>query len=197
MNNDLVSKAVRLIINGGIVIFPTETVYGIGAGLNNTKALEKIFRIKGRPSDKPLTAHIARFSDVDKLAKNVPNSARVLMKKFWPGPLTIVLRGRHSRKTVGIRMPDHPIALALIRAVGPIAAPSANFHNQKPPRSVKEIDPRLARLVDIVLDGGKCKIGKASTVLDTTTKPWRILRKGPLGDKIQKQICHQRKILRK
>lgn len=202
-------RAAHIIKQGGLVIFPTETVYGLGADAFNTRAVAKIFRVKGRPKGKPLIVHVSKKSTIDALARDVPPVARKLVKKFWPGPLTLVFQARasiltlvsgrsafmlhsmkaqHSTKcTVAIRMPDHPVALALIRAAGPLAAPSANFSGQKPPRSVREIPYKLLQQVDLVLDAGRCSVGVPSTVLDLTAPEPKILRHGAISrDKLKR-----------
>jgi L-threonylcarbamoyladenylate synthase len=185
-----IKRAAEIIKKGGVVIFPTETVYGIGADAFNDAAVKKIFRIKGRPENNPLTVHISKLSDVHKIAKKVPRKAIALMKKYWPGPLTVVLPKKKGvpdtvtagRKSVGIRMPDHPVALSLIEQSGTlIAAPSANISGEKSPSSVKEIPDRIKKGADAVLDAGESRIGIHSTVIDFTKSPARILRKGALN----------------
>ncbi len=210
----IIKEAARIIKNGGLVIFPTETVYGLGADAFNARAVAKIFKAKGRPEGKPLIVHVAKKSSMDMLARFVPTVARKLVLQFWPGPLTLVLEaaaglpkfvtgtkrisaqsaivlsmalsaqtGKRVR-TVAVRMPDHPVARALILAAGPIAAPSANFSGEPPPRSIKEIPRALLERVDLVLDAGRTPVGVPSTVLDLTQKVPIILREGAISSKI-------------
>lgn len=188
--NALVKQAAIIIQEGGLVAFPTETVYGLGADALNAKAVEKIFEAKGRPANKGLIAHIADIKDVYKLAKEVPKEAELLMKKFWPGPLTIVLKKSKivpdvtsgGMDTIAIRMPAHKVALALIKeAKTPIAAPSANMSGMPSPTDAEQVIETMQGKIDVIIDSGKTYIGVASTVLDMTVNPPRILRQGALS----------------
>ena len=184
-----ISYAAQIIRRGGIVAFPTETVYGLGANALDTKAVRKIFRAKGRPSDDPLIVHIADEHQLYELASYVPLQAKILMDKFWPGPLTIVLR--KSKKvprittggldTVAIRMPSHSVALELLCAAGvPIAAPSANLFGRPSPTSAQHVLEDLNGKINAVLDGGRTRIGVESTVLDLSGKTPELLRPGKI-----------------
>ncbi|ADL08783.1 translation factor SUA5 [Thermosediminibacter oceani DSM 16646] len=182
-----INLAARVIKNGGLVAFPTETVYGLGANALDEKAAFKIYQAKKRPQDNPLIVHIHSPGELDKLASNVPRTARILMEKFWPGPLTIVLEKSGAvpygttggLDTVAVRMPRHPVALALIRESGvPIAAPSANISGRPSPTTAGDVYEDLAGRVDIILDGGPCEVGVESTVLDLTGEVPVILRPG-------------------
>ncbi|MCX6774443.1 MAG: L-threonylcarbamoyladenylate synthase [Candidatus Micrarchaeota archaeon] len=164
-----IRKASAIIRKGGLVAFPTETVYGLGADALNPKAVKKIFRAKGRPSDNPLIVHIARKNDIYRLAKEVPKSAEKLMREFWPGPLTIVLKKSKAvpkiitagLNTVAIRMPSNKIALKLIKESGvPIAAPSANSSTKPSPTSVASDIPTLLRPGGISLEKLRECLGK-------------------------------------
>jgi len=186
----IIQMAAEIIKKGGLVAFPTETVYGLGANGLDKKAIKKIFKAKRRPQDNPLILHIADLKDLFKLAKKVPKEAQTLVQKFWPGPLTIVLFKRKSipnevsanRDTVAIRMPRNKIAQELIKASGvPIAAPSANLAGRPSPTSAKDVFEDLGREIDLILDGGKTKIGIESTVVDLTVKPPLILRPGAIS----------------
>ncbi|MBI5228219.1 threonylcarbamoyl-AMP synthase [Candidatus Micrarchaeota archaeon] len=188
LNSKLKSSA-KIIRSGGLVVFPTETVYGIGANGLDAKAVKKIFIAKGRPSDNPLIVHIADEKDLSLLVRSIPQKAKVLMKKFWPGPLTIILKkksGVPSSVTAGldsvaIRMPSNKIARSLIRlAKTPIAAPSANLSGRPSPTSAEHVITDLAGRVDMIIDGGQTKIGLESTVIDLTTKVPTILRPGKI-----------------
>jgi len=179
--------AAALIRQGEAVAFPTETVYGLGANALSNEAVEKIFLAKGRPSDNPLIVHIGDLSQLRMVASEIPERARKLMDTFWPGPLTLILP-RTDRvaplvtaglDTVGVRMPDHPLALALIREAGvPIAAPSANRSGRPSPTTAAHVYTDLNHRIAGILDGGSTGVGVESTVLDITSEPPVILRPG-------------------
>ncbi|MEG2152081.1 MAG: L-threonylcarbamoyladenylate synthase [Clostridia bacterium] len=171
---------------GGLVVFPTETVYGLGANGLCGEAVSKIFQAKGRPCDNPLILHVARKSDVKELWKQVPDNARLLMDTFWPGPLTLVYLKSDKipcevtagLSSVAVRMPEHKTALALIRASGvPIAAPSANISGRPSPTCLEHVRHDMDAKVDIIIDGGPCRVGVESTVLSLVGPP-TILRPG-------------------
>jgi len=179
--------AADVIRGGGLVAFPTETVYGLGADALNPKAVEKIFKAKGRPADNPLISHIADISSLPLIAVEVPEKAAVIMRRFWPGPLTLVLKkapGVPGIVTAGlgtaaVRMPSHPAALALIEESGtPLAAPSANTSGKPSPTSAEHVIADLSGKVDIIIDSGIPAIGIESTVVDVTSDPPVILRPG-------------------
>jgi L-threonylcarbamoyladenylate synthase len=182
-----IDHAVRVLKSGGLVAFPTETVYGLGARLSDKKAIRKIFEIKGRPSDNPLIVHIHDKKQLKLLAQEIPDLAKKLMEQFWPGPLTFVLKkttavpscATAGLKTVAIRMPSHPIAYRLLKELNePIAAPSANRSGRPSTTRYKDVCKELGDRVESILDGGKTKFGLESTVLDVTVHPFRILRPG-------------------
>jgi L-threonylcarbamoyladenylate synthase len=181
-----VVDAARLLREGELVAFPTETVYGLGANAFSDEAVEKIYVAKGRPSDNPLIVHIADLAQLDEVAKDIPEVAFSLIKAFWPGPLTLLLpkteqvAQRVTRlETVGVRMPDHPLALALIRAAGvPVAAPSANRSGRPSPTTARHVQQDLDGRIAAILDGGETGVGVESTVLDLTVTPPMILRPG-------------------
>jgi L-threonylcarbamoyladenylate synthase len=187
-----IERAAKLIRSGHIVAFPTETVYGLGAnGLDNT-AVAKIFVAKGRPQDNPLILHVGYKKDISKYAVGITPTVKKLIRAFWPGPLTIILRkGKNipSRVTAGlptvaIRMPAHSIALKLIRSAGvPLAAPSANVSGKPSPTRVEHVIDDLEGKIPLILDGGRTNIGIESTVLDCTLKPPMILRPGKISAK--------------
>ncbi len=198
-----IKMAARVLKKGGLVAFPTETVYGLGANALNKKAVRKIFKAKGRPLDNPVIVHIADFKDLFKLAQNVPEEAKILAKKFWPGPLTIVLFKKKivpdevtaGTNTLAVRMPKNKIALKLIRASGvPIAAPSANLAGRPSPITAKHVFEDLAGKIDLILDGGRTKIGVESTVLDLTVQPALILRPGGVSLEKLKKILKEVKV---
>ena len=194
---NLIEKAAKIIKKGGLVAFPTETVYGLGANAFNKKAIRKIFKVKRRPMDNPIIIHIADFIDLKKMAKRVPREAKILAKKFWPGPLTLVIFKKKivpdevtaGAKTVAIRMPKNKIALELIeKSRVPIAAPSANLAGRPSPTTAQHVFEDLGDKIDLILDGGKTKIGVESTVLDLTVNPPLILRPGGLNLENLKQV---------
>jgi len=184
---DRIRIAANVIKKGGLVAFPTETVYGLGADALNRDAVAKIFKAKERPADNPIIVHIAAKKDVYRLARNVPNGAEKLMAEFWPGPLTLILKRSSlvpditvvGLDTIGIRMPSSKVALALIRESDtPIAAPSANRAGKPSPTTAQHVMDDLAGRIDVVLDGGPTKVGVESTVIDLTTRVPQILRPG-------------------
>ncbi len=184
---DKLIKAAEVLRAGGLVAFPTETVYGLGANALDEKAVRSIFEAKGRPSDNPLIVHIAEKVQVAGLVKEIPEAADILMDKFWPGPLTLVLKKSScvpdiitaGLDTVAVRMPSHPVALELIRLAGvPVAAPSANLSGKPSPTIAGHVIEDLSGRVDIILDAGDAKVGLESTVLDLTVHPPVILRPG-------------------
>tara|TARA_B100000315_G_C14590837_1_gene595657 strand:- start:2874 stop:3848 length:975 start_codon:yes stop_codon:yes gene_type:complete len=189
LDTSLIGKASDILRNGGIVVFPTETVYGIGASAYNDKAIRRIFSIKSRPHNNPLIVHVSTLEQVNLITTNIPKPVKNLMATFWPGPLTIILP-RSSRishlvtgnlTTVAVRMPDHPIASMLIRSLGePIAAPSANRSGRPSPTNIEHVRRELGEDVDMVLDGGMCRIGLESTVIDMSTDIPCILRSGAI-----------------
>jgi len=184
---NIIKEAAKIINEGGTVVFPTETVYGIGADALNNEAVDKIFKAKGRPQDNPLIVHIADFDDLYDLVSSVPDNARILADKFWPGPLTMILDKKEilsdkitaGLKTAAIRLPINEIALALIKeSKKPIAAPSANTSGKPSPTEVSHVIDDLMGKVDMIIDGGSTYIGLESTVVDMTTEIPMILRPG-------------------
>ena len=171
-----IAAAAALLRAGGVVAFPTETVYGLGAEVSSPSAIKRIFEIKGRPFDHPLIVHIADSSKLQYWAEEVPEQAWLLAERFWPGPLTLILP-RSSRipenvtggqDTVGVRVPSHPVALALLGALGPkraLAAPSANRFGHVSPTTVAHVREELGDSVDMILEGGACEVGLESTIV--------------------------------
>jgi len=181
--------AADLLRQGGVVAFPTETVYGLGADAANPTAIRRVFEIKGRPANHPLILHLADESQVSHWASTVPNSAKLLARRFWPGPLTLILpRSKHvtnaitgGQDTVGLRVPDHPVALALIRAMGQfggLAAPSANRYGRISPTTAAHVREELGDKVDMILDGGACQVGLESTIVSCIGDSVTVLRPG-------------------
>ncbi len=187
IDTSLMEKAGSILRSGGLVAFPTETVYGLGADALDPEASGKIYSAKGRPSDNPLIVHIHRLDSLGKIARHVPEQASVLAEAFWPGPLTMILdksdQVPHSvtggLDTVAIRMPDHPVALALIEAGGGfIAAPSANTSGRPSPTTAQHVRDDLNGKIDMIIDGGSVGIGVESTIIDLTEEPPMVLRPG-------------------
>lgn len=180
-----VEEAAHLIIRGDVVAFPTETVYGLGADARNPAAVSKIFSLKGRPGDNPLIVHLSGRPQVSDFVAVVPPEAEKLMKKCWPGPLTIIFKKKpdvldlitSGLPTVALRVPDHSLALALIQLTGPLVAPSANKSGRPSPTKPEHIRRDFGDDVPI-LDGGVCSIGLESTVIDLSKKPFTLLRPG-------------------
>lgn len=189
-DSEAITEAATILRRGGLVAFPTETVYGLGADAFNSSAIRKVFEAKGRPSDNPLIVHIAELSCLDSLTASFPEIAQTLARKFWPGPLTLILR-RTSKvpdivspglDTVAVRMPNHPVALSLLRRFGRgLVAPSANISGRPSPTTAQHVLDDLEGLIEMVLDSGPTEIGVESTVLDITVSPPAILRKGGLS----------------
>ncbi len=180
-------QAVELIRAGGLVAFPTETVYGLGADAGCESAVRSIYKIKGRPANNPLIVHVADVAAAQAYTAKFPRSAAALAETFWPGPLTMVLpRNKRicpavsaGKNTVAIRCPNHPVALALLRESGcPIAAPSANLSGHTSPTTAQHVYDDLHGLIELILDGGPCTVGLESTVLDLTTEVPVVLRPG-------------------
>jgi L-threonylcarbamoyladenylate synthase len=182
-----VERAVAILRNGGLVAFPTETVYGLGADATNASAVRKIFAVKGRPSTNPLICHVADEAVAQRYARVWPLAASRLVERFWPGPLTIVVaktdeivpEATANRETVGLRAPDHPLTLELLRELDrPLAGPSANRSTHVSPTTAAHVREELGDRVDLILDGGACTVGIESTVLDLSVERPAILRPG-------------------
>ena len=184
-------KAASILRSGGLVALPTETVYGLGASALEEEAVKRIFEVKGRPQDNPLIIHVAGPEALSEWCEAVPESAYVLAERFWPGPLTLVLRCRKTGRpyipdrvtagldTVAVRCPDHPATLEVIRLAGvPVAAPSANLSGKPSTTTALHCLHDLEGKVEAILDGGPCRVGLESTILDLTVTPPRVLRPG-------------------
>lgn len=186
-DREILARAAAVLKRGGLVAFPTETVYGLGANGLDAAAAARIYQAKGRPSDNPLILHIADPREVDTLAVVVPANARALMDKYWPGPLTVVFRRREcvpdavtgGLDTVAVRLPDSVVARELIALAGvAIAAPSANTSGRPSPTTAQAVAGDLGGRIDMILDAGPCDIGVESTVVDCTTPVPTLLRPG-------------------
>lgn len=197
INTDRIEEAALCLKNGGTVVFPTETVYGLGADAFNPDAIKKIYIAKGRPSDNPLIVHISDVSDVNKLASFVTPNARILMKKFWPGPLTLIFKKNHlvpnevtaGLDTVAVRYPSNTIAAELIKKSGVfVAAPSANLSGSPSPTVCEDVISDLNGRVDYIIDGTGCEIGLESTVVDVSGNETVILRPGGITLEMIKEL---------
>jgi L-threonylcarbamoyladenylate synthase len=182
-----VAHAAEVLRDGGLVAFPTETVYGLGADASSVDAVHRLYEVKGRPADHPVIVHLGDVAEVDDWGVDVADTARTLMQACWPGPLTVVVRRAApvpdavtgGLDTVGLRVPDQPIALALLRAFGGgVAAPSANRFGRVSPTTATDVFADLGDDVDMILDGGACRVGVESTIVDCSRAEPVILRLG-------------------
>jgi L-threonylcarbamoyladenylate synthase len=182
-------KAIEILKKGGIVIFPTDTAYGMGCRIDDGKALKKLFEIRKRPENKPLLILVSSIEMARKYLLPIPQEIEEkIINKYWPGKLTIILKcdldkipsiARGGGNTLGVRFPDKPELVGLINAVGvPIVAPSANFSTEKTPFKFEELNPALARLADYILEGKAGLEKDVSTIIDCTVEPWKVIRKG-------------------
>lgn len=194
---EVIEQASDILKAGGMVAFPTETVYGLGADALDEKASAKIYEAKGRPSDNPLIVHVADTKQLEPLVKNIPDTARKLMDKFWPGPMTLIFEKSDivpsgttgGLATVAIRMPNHPVALSLISNSGvAIAAPSANTSGRPSPTTAQHVETDLDGRIDMIIDGGAVGIGIESTIVDVTVNPPMILRPGYITNKMLEDV---------
>lgn len=186
-NSEIFRQAGDLIKDGGLVAFPTETVYGLGGDALNPESSRKIYAAKGRPSDNPLIIHVADWTSIKKICIDIPDEAKQLADAFWPGPLTMILKKSSAvpyettggLDTVAVRMPDHPVAISLIKAAGGyIAAPSANLSGRPSPTAAVHVIEDMDGRIDMILDGGDVGIGLESTIVDLTERIPMILRPG-------------------
>lgn len=175
------APAVETLVRGGLVVFPTETVYGIAVNAKLPASVQRLIRIKKSPPNRHFTYHIADIDNVYQYVNQIPNLAHRFISKFWPGPLTLLLEAP-DKKTVGIRLPDHPIARDLIRMSSvPVVASSANIADQPPPRDVSEIIRSIGYEVDVIIDNGQTSYGKSSTIVKVSPdNRWEIIREGAI-----------------
>ena len=185
-----IKQAAGMIKGGGIVAFPTETVYGLAADSSNREAVNRIFKLKGRAKDKPLTVQIEDVTYLEKLDCDIPAFAYQLMSKFWPGPLTLVFKKAKEAGTIGVRIPDNKIARSLIKeSQMPLVVPSANLSGQPAAKTVEEVLQTFDGRIEMVVDGGKVELGIASTVIDLSISPFKILREGAVCRKDIDDAC--------
>jgi len=189
MDRSIIDKAVKTLKNGGVLVFPTETVYGIGCGVFVRQSIRRVLAIKKRKTDKPLPVLISDTDQLAGLVKGSPAMAASLIKAFWPGPLTVIFEAGEAvpeevtagTGTVGVRMPDHPLCLEIIKEYGhPVIAPSANISGQEPPASFMKIEPAVIEEADMAMDDGVCRYGIPSTVVDATGRELVIVREGAI-----------------
>lgn len=185
----VLKEAAGVLLKGGLVAFPTETFYGLGANALDSKAFERVYAIKGRPEGKPLLVIVDSVRMVETLVEEIPPTALALMTRYWPGPLTLVLKAVQGLPlhltagtgTIGVRWPGHPVAFGLVRAAGvPVTAPSANPSGEEPPTTAVQVYRAFDGKIPLILDGGATKGGLPSTILDVTVTPPRVLRRGAL-----------------
>ena len=185
---DKVMEAVEIINKGGIVVFPTDTAFGIGCRIDDENAVRRLFTLRRRPETQATPVLVSSLEMAQEYLESIPEEVKKkLIDVYWPGALTIILQSRIEKvpslvrggmHTLGVRMPDHPTALELIKQVGvPILGPSANFHGEKTPYTVEELNKDLVELVDYIIPG-ECATKQASTVIDCSVDPWKILREG-------------------
>ncbi|MFA4854159.1 MAG: L-threonylcarbamoyladenylate synthase [Candidatus Omnitrophota bacterium] len=190
-----IAQAAKVIAGGGLVVIPTETVYGIAANALDKNALERLYDVKKRPADKPFSLLIADKYKAEELAGDIPVAAYKLMHKFWPGPLTVILKAAGEGK-VGLRMPDHPVALGIIeQAQVAIACPSANIAGEPAPDNFAQAIQNMDGLVDLAVDAGPAKLGRESTVVDLTVQPLRIIRSGAIKDEEINAVVKSKSVL--
>lgn len=189
INKEIMEKAAGILKKGGLVAFPTETVYGLGANGLDAAACKKIYEAKGRPSDNPLILHIGDISQLDIIVKSVPEKAKMIMDKFWPGPVTLVFEKKDivpdsvsgGLKTVAVRFPSNKLARELINTFGlPVAAPSANTSGKPSPTKAEHVLNDMNGKIDMIIDGGSCDVGLESTILDISTEKASLLRPGAI-----------------
>ncbi len=197
INKEVIEEAGEILKRGGLVAFPTETVYGLGANGLDEQAAAKIYAAKGRPSDNPLIIHICEIGALDKIVANIPESGKKLAEKFWPGPLTMIfektpivpLGTTGGLETVAVRMPNHKVALEIIKAGGGyIAAPSANTSGRPSPTKAEHVADDLSGRIDMIVDGGMVGIGIESTIVDVTGDIPMILRPGYITKEMLEEV---------
>lgn len=196
--HDIIIKAALIIKQGGVVLFPTRYLYGLGADAFNSTAVARVFAIKQRPYNKPLLVLLDQQKNLSRLVRTVPPAAKRIMEYFWPGDVTIVFAAKENLPgnltggtgKIGVRMPQHPVALALTNAVGgPITATSANVTGNVGCSQIQDLDPLIAEKLDLILDAGPLEGGTGSTVVDVTTDSVKILREGAIPGRDILSVC--------
>jgi len=186
-HGESIQRALEVLHKGGLVSFPTDTVYGLGALAFDGKAVESIYLAKDRPIEKAIPVLIGDDTDLEKVSDNISDVARKLASRFWPGPLTVIVPKKptlpesvSATDTVGVRIPDHPVARELLRAAGPMAVTSANISGQSSPSTAQEVFDQLNGRIELIIDGGRTAGGVPSTVVDYSGSEIRVLREGPI-----------------
>ena len=189
MEEDL-NKAIKIFKEGGIVIFPTDTAFGVGCRMDDEKAVKKLFKIRNRPESQATPVLVSSIEMAQKYLKPISEDVKKLMGKYWPGALTVIYPCQPQKTTsfvrggglnLGVRMPNHQTPLTIINSIGVlILGPSANFHGAPTPYKYEDLDPEFVKFVDYVVPG-ECSIGLASTVVDCSVKPWKIIRQGTVN----------------
>jgi L-threonylcarbamoyladenylate synthase len=197
---DRIKQAVKTLQEGGLVAIPTETVYGLAADASNPEAIKKIFQVKGRPIDHPLIVHIAHVSQLHEWAIDISDKAMLLAEAFWPGPLTLILKKAPGvslmitggQDTIGVRIPRHPVAQALLMAFGrAVVAPSANRFGRISPTTAVAVQEELGDQVGCILDGGQCEVGVESTIVDVSGEVLQMLRPGMITAQQIETVLHE------
>lgn len=185
-SEDAVTKAVDILKKGGIIAIPTETVYGLTVNADDKKAVDRLYSAKKRPEEKPFTIQIADLSQLKSYLDNIPAMLEIILKELWPGPLTVIVKDKFGFK-LGLRMPDNKIALSIIKeAKCPLAVTSANISGKSDALSAEEVADIFNGIIDLIIDDGSKPSGVASTVLDCTVSPFKILRKGSASEKLER-----------
>jgi L-threonylcarbamoyladenylate synthase len=186
---DTIPRALEVLRTGGLVAFPTDTVYGVGCLAFDGKAVESIYAAKDRLFEKAIPILLGDSEDLEKVVISIPSAARRLASRFWPGPLTILVPKKpglpeavSTTSTVGVRVPDHEVARALLRAAGPMAVTSANISGQASPTTAQEVFTQLSGRIELIIDGGKTPGGVPSTVVDCSDEEIKIIREGPITE---------------
>ncbi|TAN59048.1 threonylcarbamoyl-AMP synthase, partial [bacterium] len=191
----IIEKAAGFIRQGKLVAVPTETVYGLAADFSNPRAVKRLYEVKQRQEDKPFTAAVSDKESLERFSREVSILAYKLADKFWPGPLTLVLKSADN-KTIGLRMPDHPVVLRLMdSAMADLALPSANISGEAPARSAQEVLRSFSGKIDLILDAGNTRLGLESTVVDLTEAPFKILREAALKKEAIENIAAGKRVL--
>lgn len=196
---EILTRAADILIHGGVIAYPTETFYGLGADATNAKAIQKIFNIKGRNFNNPISLIIGQSDDIHPLVKNVPETAKKLMAAFWPGALTIVFSAADhvsplltaGSGKIGVRVSSHPIASGIVQKLKrPLTATSANLSGTPECASTSDVEKQIGDKIDAMVDGGKTRGGMTSTIIDVTCNPPVILREGAIGKEAIKACIH-------
>ncbi len=186
-----IDKTLELLRAGGVAAFPTDTVYGVGADAFNESAILQLFEAKGRDFNKAIAVLVGDLQQLELLTEGLPRSANILIERFWPGGLTVIVNKKAGLppsltpgSTVGVRMPNHPVAIELLRRFGPLATTSANLSGGKNPQTAADVLEQLDGRIPLLLDGGPCKGGVPSTIVDCTQEPVQILRYGAIRESV-------------